>query len=403
MRGVAARRDGAVVAPRPRPLNRDLDALPSPDYTEYFERAERLGLIAPAQRESTTIPFESARGCWWGAKSHCTFCGLNGAGMPFRSKSAERVKAELREATKRYRSWRFEAVDNILDMGLLRELLPDLIEEETGYELFYEVKANLTRHQLKLLADAGVRRIQPGIESLSTPVLRLMRKGISAIQNVNTMRWASYYGIDVQWNLLYGFPGETVDDYHQQGALISHLRHLQPPAAVGRIWMERFSPIYTDRDAFPVRHLRPHSSYSYIHPDGLDLDRVAYFFDYEFVDGIPDEELDVTKRLVDAWQAAWDGPAIPRLTFRAVDGFVQVHDRRDPAQPTTTTLGGCLATVFTALCDRPTTVRALTRELELASSRTRIEVVLTQLCEQGLVLQDGDFFLVLALPANTGR
>ena len=34
---------------------------------------------------------ETARGCWWGERQHCTFCGLNGATMAFRSKTPERV------------------------------------------------------------------------------------------------------------------------------------------------------------------------------------------------------------------------------------------------------------------------------------------------------------------------
>src|SRR3954465_271775 len=38
---------------------------------------------------------ETARGCWWGAKNHCTFCGLNGETMGFRAKSADRVMTEI--------------------------------------------------------------------------------------------------------------------------------------------------------------------------------------------------------------------------------------------------------------------------------------------------------------------
>ena len=66
-----------------------------------------------------------------------------------------------------------------------------------------------------------------------------MRKGISAIQNINTMRWARHYNIDVGWNMLWGFPGETKEDYGEQAALIPLLTHLSPPSGYGRIWMER--------------------------------------------------------------------------------------------------------------------------------------------------------------------
>ena len=45
-----------------------------------------------------TILFETSRGCWWGERMHCTFCGLNGATMAYRSKSAPRALDELRRS-----------------------------------------------------------------------------------------------------------------------------------------------------------------------------------------------------------------------------------------------------------------------------------------------------------------
>ena len=55
-----------------------LDDLPAPDYAEYFQRAEDLGILPRGGHRSVWLPIETARGCWWGAKHHCTFCGLNG-------------------------------------------------------------------------------------------------------------------------------------------------------------------------------------------------------------------------------------------------------------------------------------------------------------------------------------
>src|SRR4029453_173525 len=77
--GVARRVGDRVVAPPPAPPAQRLDDLPAPDYTEFFARAEDLGVLPRTAQRQVRIPFESARGCWWGAKHHCTFCGLNGA------------------------------------------------------------------------------------------------------------------------------------------------------------------------------------------------------------------------------------------------------------------------------------------------------------------------------------
>jgi len=182
--GVAARLDGQVKVTPPVLPTTSLDDLPIPDYDEYFKLAEDIGILPRVGHRKVWLPVETARGCWWGARHHCTFCGLNATTMRFRSKSPPRVLDEFAQLARRYRSFHLEAVDNILDMAYLKDLFPVLAATETGYEIFYEVKANLSREQLRLMAQAGVTHIQPGIESLSSNVLLLMRKGVRAIQNV---------------------------------------------------------------------------------------------------------------------------------------------------------------------------------------------------------------------------
>jgi ribosomal peptide maturation radical SAM protein 1 len=190
----------------PRPLIRDIDALPTPDYDHYFEtlRTSTLSsLIQPG------LLAESSRGCWWGEKSHCTFCGLNGTGMKYRSKSPERVLAELSELSARYGIRSFQFVDNILDMSFFKTLLPKLAAGKDTYSLFYEIKSNLKREQVRLLAEAGVRWIQPGIESLDDNVLGLIGKGNSTLMNLQLLKWCREFGIHAAWNMLSGVPGES--------------------------------------------------------------------------------------------------------------------------------------------------------------------------------------------------
>ena len=62
---------------------RDLDALPVPNYRDYMARVQASPL---GKTINPRLLFQTSRGCWWGAKQHCTFCGLNGQGMAYRSK-----------------------------------------------------------------------------------------------------------------------------------------------------------------------------------------------------------------------------------------------------------------------------------------------------------------------------
>src|SRR5262245_44855702 len=248
------------------------DKLPLPDFEEYFARAELLGLLTPGDRRHIEVPFEASRGCWWGQKHHCTFCGLNPTTMQFRQKSATRVLEGLSELSRRHGVYRFSAADNIMPIDFVRDLAPALARQGRDYEIFFEVKSNLSREQIKTLRDGGIVSVQPGIESFSSHVLRLMEKGVKAAQNVNFLRWTRYYGIDALWNIIWGFPGETADHVALQAALLPHLMHLQPPGGLSRIIIDRFSPHYHDRKRFPVRRLEPEAGLRYIYPAGFDLE-----------------------------------------------------------------------------------------------------------------------------------
>jgi ribosomal peptide maturation radical SAM protein 1 len=401
--GVAVRVEGQVKVTPPRPPSSRLDDLPIPDYEEYFELAEDVGLVPRAGHRNTWLPIETARGCWWGAKHHCTFCGLNATTMQFRSKSPQRVLDELAQQARRYRSFHFEAVDNILDVAYLKSLLPLLAGSEAGYEFFYEVKANLNRDQLKLLAQAGITHIQPGLESLSSHVLRLMRKGTRAVQNVNVLRWCQYYGIRASWNLLWGFPGETEQDYAEQAAVIPHLLHLRPPLTAGRIWLERFSPLFTAAESSGLRGKTPERSYRYIYPADVDLDRVAYFFDYRAETDVPDGAYAAVRTAVAAWSEAWEAETPPRLTYWHAPGFVQIRDQRHQGQDGTYTFEDTLADLYMACTNRPTTAAAVRRKLDLRLPEDDIQEIFGEFERRGLMFLDGEFALALALPAVKSR
>ncbi len=400
--GIAFRVDGAVCVTPPCSPVGQLDDLPVPDYEDYFELAENLGILSRAGRRSIWLPIETARGCWWGEKHHCTFCGLNATTMQFRAKSTGRVLDELAQQARRYRSFKFEAVDNILEPSYLTDLFPQLAEIEAGYEFFYEVKANLSRAQLKVMAAAGVAHIQPGLESLSSHVLGLMRKGVRAAQNVNLLRWCQYYGIEVSWNLLWGFPGETGQDYVEQAAAIPHLRHLQPPESAARIWLERFSPLFTEHGTRGLTGKTPQRSYRYVYPHDVDLERVAYFFDYDG-GGLAEDAYAGVRAAVAAWSRGWLSDSPPRLTQSSAPHFVQIADQRHQGQDGTYEFEDTLADLYLACSDRPTTAAAVRRKLDLRLPEPAIQEIFAEFERRGLMFIDGQFALALALPAVKSR
>lgn len=398
---VVFRHEGSVVS-GPESGFADMERLPVPDYREYFEQCATNAILPETERRTVAIPYESSRGCWWGAKNHCTFCGLNGDTMAFRAKSADRIIKDLAVLASRHRSFRFEFVDNILDQSAFSALLPGLANGGADYEFFFELKSNLRREHLRLLRSAGTVRIQPGIESLSSHVLALMRKGVTGIQNVNALRWATYYGIAVQWNLLWGFAGETEEDYRDQLPILEKINHLQPPLSAGRIWIERFSPIFRD-PSLGVSNIRPSASYKYVYPASMNRERLAYFFDGDVEGQLPDSVYEPTALAVRRWQEQWEKRPRPGLKFFSAPDLVVVEDSRLPRGMTTTVLRGCDAALYSGCSDLPMKLGALKEQLGLTVADQEIVERLEDMSGRGLIMKESNRYLSLALPATGMR
>lgn len=326
--------------------------------------------------------------------------GPTGGPPPRRSQRAPNDQHELDHAADRYGTYRFFAADNFMEMSYLRTLLPTLVEDDAGYELFYELEANLTRDQVELLRRAGVRRAQAGVESLSSHVLGLMDKGVTGIQNINLLRWARHYGVSLLWNMLYAIPGETAQDYRRLDATIPHPLHLQPPRAFCATDMERFSPMFDEPDRFPVRYRRPRATYRHVYPRSVDLEKVAYTFDHEFEQSLPDTEYEPTRRLLAAWHEAWRQPMPPSLTFGWADAALVITDLRDHARPTAFTVTEPLASLYAALSDRPRGVARVATELRIVEPVEELTAAMDEFCARGLMVREGTAFLSLALPSR---
>ena len=298
-------------------IYRALDAIPTPDFSDYYAQIARLAGPDGVPLEDVWLPYETSRGCWWGEKHHCTFCGLNGGDMVFREKSPERVMEDLRLLSSRYPSARIFLVDEIMPHSYFQTLLPRLRDELPGLRLFAEQKSNLSLDKTRLLKQAGMIAIQPGIESVSTPLLHLMKKGVTGPQNIALLRYGRSIELPLIWNLLYAFPGDSLEWYAEMSTLAPMLTHLHPPTGLIDVNIERFSPYYEQPQAFGVSNVRPVPSYRDILPDGVDSERIAYQFEADYVTASRNGSSVMTelRTRIDGWCKRWEGPgAAPVLS-----------------------------------------------------------------------------------------
>ncbi|SED90684.1 ribosomal peptide maturation radical SAM protein 1 [Streptomyces sp. 2231.1] len=364
--------------------------IPAPDYDQWQTALDG----SPVQEYvHPKLVVEGARGCWWGEKHHCTFCGLNGSAMAFRAKPGERLWTEIDRLVRRHRILDVVTVDNIIDMAYFRDFLPRVVDSGWDLRLHYEVKSNLTPAQLGLLGASGTVHIQPGIESLGSRVLDLMDKGVTGARNVRTLRECENHALTCSWNLLYGFPGETAEDYTSVVEQLPALVHLQPPSGAHRIQLERFSPHFTDPGrGFGKR--RPAEMYQHVYdlPKG-ELADLVYLFDTEDA-GISGP---VERRLGEAVAEWRSGYAHSRLLFEEDGAELLVHDRRHGRPPATHRFTGWHAAALRLLEDGRT-LPALHRLLTADGHEMTVEALgdwVRQAFSSALLFRDGSTYVAL--------
>ncbi len=395
----------------PRALYRDLDALPTPRYDDHLDAVAGSPLrddIIPG------LPLETSRGCWWGARHQCTFCGLNGSSMTFHSKSPDRVLTEIRELEERYEISNFEVVDNILDMTYFETLLPQLARERPR-RLFYEVKANLGRRHVEMMVKAGVIWAQPGIENLHTEVLRLMDKGIRGWQNVQLLKWSRELGLRLSWSVLWDFPGERDEWYREMAGWVPRLEHLQPPAGLARLRYDRYSVYFNEAERMGLR-LEPVPAMSFVYPvDAADLARLTYFFGAAPVKetalgadsglasrpGVRALGLAVRK-----WNDNFDRSLSPVLSMRDTGDRLHIIDTRSCAVAPRQTLTGLARAICLAADAAPSENRlaaVIRQQYDASASEQEVREASQRLVADGLILPLDGHLVGLAIKDGIPR
>jgi len=400
--GVTARRGSDILFTPNRTLYSDFSKAGPPDYDDYYQLLAELG--QSAQGFDRILLYEASRGCWWGEKHHCTFCGLNAQSMAFRSKSPKQATEEMAYLSERYDTARFRLVDNIIDMKYVDELFGKFASDYCDLDVFIETKSNLRKSQIRTLAAGGVKCMQPGLESLSLSQLKAMDKGVTPMQNILCLKWSAYYRVAVSWNILLGFPGETSDDYLRQIDLISSLVHLQPPEAAGRFWLERFSPYFTRPHDYGLRITGPGMAYEYVYDARqLDMNKIAYDFEYEL------DQWQVDPRIyqdlinaVERWRQMHQSSNRPFLYYSKAPRYVTVYDGRNLQVPMRQRYDGLAASVI-EVCNEAAKgleqIRAAVAE-HTADSESALVPILNDLTNKRILYEERGKYFTLALPEN---
>jgi radical SAM superfamily enzyme YgiQ (UPF0313 family) len=211
IRGLVHPRDGALVTNPPRPLLRDLDALPHPAWDllrseRYFTKPWHL-----MQRRARTAVIMTSRGCPFG----CTFCASHATlGRPFRGRSPGHVVDEI-EALYRARDvHEFLFIDDnfTFDRARAAAICDEILRR--GLDISWRTPNGvridtLDRPLVALMKRSGCYLLGFGIESGDQAVLAHVHKRLNLDLVADAVHMVREQGVITFGYFILGLPGDT--------------------------------------------------------------------------------------------------------------------------------------------------------------------------------------------------
>jgi hypothetical protein len=217
VKGIAFRRDNALVATeRPRPID-NLDGLPFPHRTEEQRALTQDG-----------INVLGSRGCY----GSCSFCYINnfyGVKGSWRGRTPGNIYEEVTMVSAAYPEEYVYFVDaNFFGPGTGGQeravQIAELLKTVKGLTFGMECRVNdIKETSLKHLVDAGLRHVFLGVESASTSCLKRIKKNTTVQQARSALALLRSYGIEPHIGFIMFDPDSELHDIRANfNFLISH-------------------------------------------------------------------------------------------------------------------------------------------------------------------------------------
>ncbi|MGD9022997.1 MAG: RiPP maturation radical SAM C-methyltransferase [Deltaproteobacteria bacterium] len=382
-----------------------LKHLPPPDYDDYFHLLKTLG---SEKAFFPTLPAEISRGCWWrrqrraAKNAGCAFCNLNLQWQGYRSKEPKQVVSEVDLLTTKYRSLSVAFTDNLLPMKTSRSVFQGLGRLKKDFRLFGEIRASTTRRVLEALRDAGMNEVQIGVEALSTRLLGRLKKGTTAIQNLEIMKHCEELGIANVSNLILHFPGSDQQDVDETLWCLEFALPFRPLRFV-HFWLGIGSPVWQHPQAYGLKAVFNHPNYAVIFPPHISRSMSFMIQGYRG-DLLHQRKLwQPVKEKVRAWKKAYaemhkGASRTPILSFRDGRDFLIVRQDRPGADALTHRLAGTSRALYLFCQKHRSRKRILGHFSNVAGDR--IVPFLKMMVDKRLMFEENGRYLSLAVPVR---
>jgi ribosomal peptide maturation radical SAM protein 1 len=372
----------------------DLNQLPTPDYTPYFQE---MGELFPGQPFIPVLPLEFSRGCWW---NRCTFCNLNLQWRGYRWKQSARVAAEVKEQALRHGSLDFTFTDNALPPKEADLFFQTMAADSMDVDFFAEIRVITDAVRLSDWRRGGLSSVQVGIEALSSSLLARMQKGTTVMENIGAMKAALACGMRLDGNLITEFPGSTIEEVTET---LQNLDFVLPftPLSAAAFFLGKGSPVSEDPKAFGISAVIQHPKSRGLFPEAILTNLDLLINGYRGNKKGQRRSWQPVNRKIAQWQdfhAQRENSAIPALSYRDGGTFLIIRQEQLRGPCLHHRLRGTSRQIY-LFCETIRTLDELVRQFPTIPSRT-MEEFLVDLTQKRILFREGDRLLALAIPAS---
>lgn len=206
--GLYFKKNGKVIANKPRQFIQDLDLIPFPA-RDLFDLKIYAQAVTKKMSDERAGPILTARGCAF----HCTHCiSQKMWSRRVRFRSAQNILKEIEECINKYGIKEINFFDDTftLDQKRAMEICQMIIDKKLGIHWNALSRVNTMSKELAFkMKEAGCGKIQFGIESGSQKILNLMNKQATLAMARKAAKIVDQAGISAIASFMLGNVGET--------------------------------------------------------------------------------------------------------------------------------------------------------------------------------------------------
>jgi hypothetical protein len=293
-------------------------------------------------------------------------------------------------------------VDNVLPKQSSGDILRGIAGLRRDMDLFAEIRATTPRAELELMRAAGMRKVQVGIEALSTRLLRKLRKGATAIQNLEIMKHCEALGIVNLSNLILYFPLSDARDVEETLRAMEFARAFRPPKPVG-FWLGLGSPVARNPSAYGIRAVANHPNWARIFPPTVFRGLPLIVQSYRQAAASQRQLWKPVRAGLKAWTASYEclqrsSQPEPLLSYRDGGDFMMIRERRLGDDSANHRLERTSRAIY-LLCGHHQPLQQIIERFSSVPS-DKITSFLQKMTSERLMFAEDDRFLSLAIPVR---